>query len=514
MKSVDLYQQDPNAQNLDIQRQQQLAQMLYQQGADPNLGIPDRPMGVASPLSVLAKGLMGYMSAKSADRALALTGQRDQADRAKQTDMINALAQRPQQLDSVGQGDAPVALTSLPTRTDSQAASQLATALHGLPVDQGNQFLAESLAKRALPQQGFTGELGPGHAAWVNGQVVASVPDKPSDELSKLNDDHARGLISDADYIARRNMLTSRVSDMSPVAKAKADLQAGKISQAEFNAIYAKETHLPPDSQVVQSVDESGKPTLNLISTVDRPGVPAGGIIRKNVGVPASSNSNSARAQQFNDRVVSAAGEATKDITNITLLPFGSDTGIMGIGAHPGGSIFSTVASNLKNRMSSQEVQSYNTTIPGLAASIAQVESQGLAPSKGRMDSFNGLMLQDGDTGWTKLEKMANLRQNVEQGVNAKLTNPQVPPEQKETLRNLMAELQSAIPYTFADVQKLKQSKDPNATIGDYIKQQGLSGSAPAATAQPTAAPPAAIAYLKANPGAADAFKAKYGYLP
>jgi len=155
-------------------------------------------------------------------------------------------------------------------------------------------------------------------------------------------------------------------------------------------------------------------------------------------------------------------------------LPYGASTGVLGIGATPGQSLFSTAAQALKNKVSDQEVQSYQTTIPGMAASIATLESQGLNPSQARIHSFDGQMLQPGDTGWTRLEKMATLRQNAENGLTASLTDPKVPQEQKQAIRDVMTKMAGSIPFTFQDVQKLKQSQNPQATMGDFVKSQGL----------------------------------------
>ena len=107
-----------------------------------------------------------------------------------------------------------------------------------------------------------------------------------------------------------------------------------------------------------------------------------------------------------------------------------------------------------------------------LAASIATLESQGLNPSQARIHSFDALMLQPGDTGWTRLEKMATLRQNAENGLKASLSDPKVPEEQKEQIRNVQAGLATAIPYTFADIQKLKQSENPQMTLQDVIRKR------------------------------------------
>lgn len=498
---------DPAANAYQIQQAQALAKMLQDEAISP-IEQPRAPMARTSPLAILAKGLQGYLAGTQQDKATDALKQNDTFKQDKIDALTNALTGNTALKSIDGSPDEAVA-QHVQQQGDQPFINRdrLVTALGGMGKDDQSSALSNLMLQRALPSAGFSGKLSEGETAYVNGRQVASGGHKPTDELAKLNEDHDRGLISDADYIARKNMMTSRVSDMSPVAKAKADLQAGKINQDEFNAIYAKETHLPAGSQVVPSVDENGKPTLNLIATEDHPGVPAGGIIRKNVGVPASSSSGSARAQMYTNRVVAGAGEASKDIQNIVSLPFGSSTGIMGIGSNPGHSIFSVGADNLKNTLSDQETQSYNTTIPGLAAAIATVESQGLAPSKARMESFNGLMLKPGDTGFTRLEKMANLRQNVEQGTNALLSDPKVPDEQKELVKNLMAELKAAVPFNFSDVQKLKQSKNPSASIGDYIKQQGLGDSR-------TTPPAAALDYLKQHPEAAPAFKAKYGYLP
>jgi hypothetical protein len=508
VQQIQLNPGDPSANAYQIQQAQALAKMLQDEAIAP-IEQPRAPMARASPLAILAKGLQGYLAGTQQDKATDALKQNDALKQDKIDSLTTALTGtgHVNAVDDQNPGFDLQQKQAMPGDQPFINRDRLVTALGGMGKDDQSSALTNLMMQRALPSPGFSGKLSEGETAYVNGRPVAQGGHKPTDELAKLNEDHDRGLISDADYAARKNMMISRVDDMTPVGKLNTDLKAGRISLDQFNALYAKETHLPAGSQVVPSTDENGKPTLNLIATEDHPGVPAGGIIRKNVGVPASSNASSARAQMYTNRVVAGAGEASKDIQNIVSLPFGSSTGIMGIGSNPGHSIFSVGADNLKNTLSDQETQSYNTTIPGLAAAIATVESQGLAPSKARMESFNGLMLKPGDTGFTRLEKMANLRQNVEQGTNALLSDPKVPDEQKELVKNLMAELKAAVPFNFSDVQKLKQSKNPSASIGDYIKQQGLGDSK-------TTPPAAALDYLKQHPEAAPAFKAKYGYLP
>lgn len=240
-------------------------------------------------------------------------------------------------------------------------------------------------------------------------------------------------------------------------------------------------------------------------------------------------SSGDARSAIQNDRVITAANEAGLDVHNLSLLPAGVSSGILGVGGSPGHSLFSITGAALKNTLAPEETQAYNKIITGLAQNIAATEAGGLQSSQARVKSFDSLLLQPGDTMLTKLQSMANMRQNVEKAIEVKLASSHIPQEQKDILRGVQDQLKQDVPFSVEDVIKLQRGNNPSMSFADIINQKGLrknsalpqSTGVPRSTSadnapatEPGNAPPGAIAMLKSNPSLAAAFKAKYGYLP
>lgn len=187
-------------------------------------------------------------------------------------------------------------------------------------------------------------------------------------------------------------------------------------------------------------------------------------------------------------RVLSSSNEAAAAIKNITELPVGANTGWFGVGASPGTSLFDSAKGVLTNKLSSQDVQDYSTMLPGLKRNLATIETAGLAPQGSLTDSFGALELREGDTNYTKLHKLAEYRQIVEKGLETNLSNPKIPEEQKQAVRDIIGQVQQVIPFTHHDVTGLQQAhqQNPDLTLGQYMATQGLNK--PAATGASAAA--------------------------
>jgi len=321
--------------------------------------------------------------------------------------------------------------------------------------DKNAQIVAMAKAMGRPAMSAIAGQL-------LTQQMTPKVPEK------LMEHDPTKALVNPTDG---RVVIAAAPKETAPstnIGKAVADLKAGNIDQNQFTDLVRKETYIPPNTHVVPGVDDAGKPTLNLVDGTD------GHVVRKNIGIPGASAAGDSRAQAQNDRVIMAANEAGANIHNLTLLPTGASSGILGVGGTPGHSLFSVSAAALKNAVAPQDVQSFNALVPGLAQSIASVEAGGLQASTTRIKSFDGFLLAPNDTGLTKLQKMAGLRQNVERGLEVKLANPRIPEDQKEIMRNIMSGLKEDIPFTVADVLKLANAKNPQATLGDLIKSSGV----------------------------------------
>lgn len=248
-------------------------------------------------------------------------------------------------------------------------------------------------------------------------------------------------------------------------------------------------------------------------------GKPISGVNRQNTRtgdiefVPTGTDPNRAgsggggvgnRAEVQNARVAAAATMAAESARNIMELPSGSSTGYFG-GRNQGGSLMGAVKETLTNALTSQDVQSYNVMLAGITRNLSTIETSGLAPNAGFTKSMESVILKEGDTEITKMRKMAEIRQIVEFGLEAGLSNPRLPDVQKDQLRGVIAKIQTAIPFTHHDVTVLERTPNGKMTMNDLVKAKGLGGAAAAPTAAGTPSPSAPMTPQQMYGGSAPA---------
>lgn len=202
------------------------------------------------------------------------------------------------------------------------------------------------------------------------------------------------------------------------------------------------------------------------------------------------------RSSVMFNRVASSANEAVQAIKNIGELPITSSSGWFG-SAEPGKGLLDSAKNVLAQKVTGQDAQDYKTMVSGVARNLSTIETAGLAPNGSISQSMNNLILNEGDTQMTKLRKMAEMRQIVEQGLEPQLSNPKLGPTQKNLIQGIISSVQTAVPFTHHDITQLQQSKNPKATIMDFAGQQGLQSSptAPSKPATPAAASPSSSAH-------------------
>lgn len=198
-----------------------------------------------------------------------------------------------------------------------------------------------------------------------------------------------------------------------------------------------------------------------------------------------------AREAVFFNRIVGGAKNAEQTIRNIVDLPVGASAGTFGIGSKPGANLFTAGVDTLRNAVTSQDVQTYNTMIAGLDANLAQIEGHGLAASDAFRGQYDRLALREGDTEFTRLRKLAEMAQTIESGLDPYLSNPRVPEQQKQYISAVLAAVRKTIPFTHEDIAKLEVAPG-TATLGSLIKQKGLDKGAGGTPGGPAPAAPAA----------------------
>jgi len=180
-----------------------------------------------------------------------------------------------------------------------------------------------------------------------------------------------------------------------------------------------------------------------------------------------------ARESVFINRTMLSANEAAKDLENVVKLPLASSTGWMG-GRQQSTSIFGATKEVLANKLTPQEVQSYNTLSAGFQRSLAAIEAAGLAPSGTLSHQMDSVIFKEGDTNLTKLQKLAQTRQIIEAGLETTLANPRLPDAGRDHIDSILKSIKKSVPFSQSDLIDLenRQSENPDVTLQDVIKEK------------------------------------------
>lgn len=197
-----------------------------------------------------------------------------------------------------------------------------------------------------------------------------------------------------------------------------------------------------------------------------------------NVRIVKNDATGGGRSQVMIQRQLVDAKDAASEIANISELPISASTGWFG-GREQGPSLFDATKEVLATKVSSQEVQDYNTSAVGLGRALAGLETGGLQANEWLMKQFDKLQLAEGDTQLTKLRKLATMRQNADNALDAALTNPIMGEKERDLAKTIKEQLEKSVPFTPHDVTALEQSQDPKVTIVMIAKKAGLGAEKP-----------------------------------
>lgn len=177
------------------------------------------------------------------------------------------------------------------------------------------------------------------------------------------------------------------------------------------------------------------------------------------------------RESVFINRIGIASNETAKDLKNIVKIPLTTSRGVFG-GRQQGGSLFDAGKESLANAMTTQDVQSYNILASGLQRNLAAIEAAGLAPSGSLTHQMDAVIFKNGDTNYSKLQKLAQIKQIANAGIETTLSNPRLPEKQVKHFEDILNEINQAVPFDNADLITLQQSHqtNPNVTINDIVK--------------------------------------------
>lgn len=212
--------------------------------------------------------------------------------------------------------------------------------------------------------------------------------------------------------------------------------------------------------------------------TVQKQWVTPGDTAGTNVGTATTPTTGMGmgRIQQMVGRITLAGNEVSRSAENLMEMNIGANSGILGIGKDQGHGILNSMKSALANTMSSDDTKSYNIKVAGVTRNLAAIEAAGNMPPGSLTNQMAAVVAQPGDTQINRLERMAEIRQIADAGLESVITQPGISQKQIDQIQGIRARIGSAIPFTQHDVEMLKQSKDPNTTLAAIAKQNGLGG--------------------------------------
>jgi hypothetical protein len=203
--------------------------------------------------------------------------------------------------------------------------------------------------------------------------------------------------------------------------------------------------------------------------------------------------------RRFITRIMGGAAQTIGDIEAFFSLPVSASVGVYGgsAGMRNEHRLVDALMYQAKYRMSSEEQNMYNAALGGFSEQLRVMEAQGVRGAASTAAQFDALRFESGDSDFTRLWKLARVRQTIENALEPNLANSALPKQEREYMRELIARTQKLIPFTSTDVSDFKrvQQKDPRITIGEMMEQrrtQGLGTPAPAGAAPaPRGAAPA-----------------------
>lgn len=202
---------------------------------------------------------------------------------------------------------------------------------------------------------------------------------------------------------------------------------------------------------------------------------------------PAAAGPLGSREAAMLERVIGGGKQSVAALKSIMAAPTGATSGFFGVGASPGHDLLHATVDTLRNKASSDDTQAYNTMLPGLSRGLASIETMGLVPGGTFTNSFNNLEFREGDTEATRLHKLAEFRQVIDNGMDVLAHNSRLPPKDKEYVLSIQRDVQQAIPFTHADL--FKMSGVPGGSVQDMVNRNHIpNGSAVPAAAAPPAA--------------------------
>jgi hypothetical protein len=279
--------------------------------------------------------------------------------------------------------------------------------------------------------------------------------------------------LSRYEKLAATDLSAATAQAAADAASKGQDVIAAKIRQEGIS-----QTRAMVDKLIQQNATSKLQPVLDKASGQQTFATEAQ--IRENpnryqIAEKTAGGTRSAYAQQFEDQVAMSVNEAAAQIQNMAKLPF-TTSGIMQ-GRNTKGFLDAPLGT-LGNVLTPGSVQQYNNNIQGLGFELAKLLGGGrVVPVTTQQQFAERFAIRSGDKPFTVLEKLANMRQSFERGIEVKSVSPGTTPELKEIYARALKEIQKVIPFTVQNVldaqQEEAKSKGKSVmTFGDFMQKR------------------------------------------
>jgi hypothetical protein len=184
----------------------------------------------------------------------------------------------------------------------------------------------------------------------------------------------------------------------------------------------------------------------------------------------------SGREARYADNVAIAGNEAIVGLQNIVNLPSTVTGGFWGSGVgkmQQGTGLFEAPIGALKNNMTNEATQRYNSEISKIGKFYSTMTNGGLQSSVTDMQTFeNQFRVNEGDKPLTALTKLAQMRQTFERAAEIKINSKSTPEEQVDLWKEWLDQVKVAIPITVNDINKLANERDGTKTFADILNKK------------------------------------------
>ena len=298
-------------------------------------------------------------------------------------------------------------------------------------------------------------------------------------QAARVAQDSLAGLVDpDKQFQAHQQMVEDHYKQEGPGGEAARNantVNAENARAAASRAVTIRGQDLASERNKPQLV-EVPQPDGSVQKQWIVPGATAG----TNVGVSTTpAGPGAGRVQQMVGRITLAGNEVSRSAANLMEMKSSGNAGWLGIGKEQPHGILNSAKSALANVMSADDTRSYNIKVAGVTRNLAAIEAAGNMPPGSLTSQMGAVIAQPGDTDINRLERMAEIRQIADAGLESILTQPSISKAQIDQINGIRDKIAKSIPFTQHDVEMLKQSKDPTVTMTDLMKQQGLGKQTP-----------------------------------